>query len=66
LAISLEVVSKPVGEVALLDIEDRADEASSISVTMEEAIESRALSGLRCPLPSWMNLVCLSGLPKRR
>lgn len=62
LAVSLDVVSKPVGEVALLDIEDRADETSSASVTIEEVIEPRALSGFRCSLSSFMNLVCNSGL----
>ena len=50
------------GEVALLDIDDRADEASSSSVVMEEAIESRALSGLRCRLPSAANLMLRSAL----
>jgi hypothetical protein len=63
LAVSLEVVSKPEGEVALLDTEDRADEISSTSVAMEEAIEPLALSGLKCTLLSGMNLVCRSGLP---
>lgn len=52
LVVSLELESKPVGEVALLDIDESADEASSRSVVMDEAIESRALSGLRCKLPS--------------
>jgi hypothetical protein len=52
LDVSLELASKPVGDVALLDIEERADEASSLSVIIEEAIESRALSGLRCTLTS--------------
>jgi hypothetical protein len=50
LDVSLELASKPVGDVALLDIEERADEASSVII--EEAIESRALSGLRCTLTS--------------
>lgn len=50
--VSLELGSKLVGEVALLDIDERADEASSMSVVMDDAIESRALSGLRCKLPS--------------
>ncbi len=45
--VSLELVSKPVGDVALLDIDDRADEISSSSVTSDEAIELRALPGLR-------------------
>lgn len=48
---SFEVASNPVGDVALLDIDERADEASSRSVVMEEAMESRALSGRRCMLP---------------
>jgi hypothetical protein len=61
---SLEFVSKPVGEVALLDIEDRAEEASSISVIIEEAIEARVLSGLSCPTPSCMDLGCGSSLPQ--
>lgn len=46
--VSLELLSKPVGDVALLEIEERAEEASSMSVAMDEAIESRALSGRRC------------------
>ena len=62
MAASLDVASKPVGDVALLDIEERADETSSTSVTMEEAIEPRALSGLRWVLPSCINLECRSGL----
>ena len=50
--VSLELPSKPVGDVALLDIaEERAEEASSMSA-MDEAIESRALSGRRCTLAS--------------
>ena len=49
---SLELPSKPDGDVALLDIEDRAEEPSSMSVAMDEAIESRARSGRRCKLPS--------------
>lgn len=65
LAVSLEVASKPVGDVALLDIEDRADETSSISVTMDEAIEPRALSGLRV-LPSCTNLERRSGLQRKK
>lgn len=48
---SFAAASKPVGDVALLDIDERADEASSRSVVMEEAMESRALSGRRCMLP---------------
>jgi hypothetical protein len=63
LVVSLELASKPVGEVALLDIEDRADEASSISVTMEEAIELRALSGFRCMLLSGTSLARQPALP---
>lgn len=50
--VSLELPSKPVGDVALLEIEERAEEPSSMSVAMDEAIESRALSGRRCRLPS--------------
>lgn len=49
---SLELPSKSVGDVALLEIEDRAEEPSSMSVAMDEAIESRALSGRRWRLPS--------------
>jgi hypothetical protein len=49
---SLELASKPVGVVALLDNEERAEEPSSNSIVMEEVIESRALSGLRCTLLS--------------
>lgn len=49
---SLEPLSNPVGDVALLEIEDRAEEPSSMSVAMDEAIESRALSGRRWRLPS--------------
>jgi hypothetical protein len=48
--VSLELASNPVGDVALLDTDDRAEEPSSRSVVMEEVIESRALSGLRCTL----------------
>ena len=55
--VSLERISKSAGEVALLDMDDRADEASSRSVIMDEAKESRALSGLRCMFPFE---VCLS------
>lgn len=62
LAGSLDVISKPVGEVALLDIDERADEMSSTSVAIEEAIEARALSGFRCTLPSYTNFVCRSVL----
>ena len=59
--VSLELPSKPVGDVALLDIADeRAEEASSMSA-MDEAIESRALSGRRCRLPS-VGLGCRSTL----
>jgi hypothetical protein len=60
--VSLELRSKPVGEVALLDNDDSADEASSMSVVMDEAIDSRALSGLRCRLLSDANLGCRSAL----
>lgn len=56
LVVSLELGSKSVGEVALLDIEERAEEASSISVIIEDAMESRALSGLRRRLPSDVNV----------
>lgn len=56
LVVSLELGSKSVGEVALLDIEERAEEASSMSVIMEDAMESRALSGLRCRLPPDVNV----------
>ena len=59
---SFEPKSNPVGEVALLDNEDRADEPSSMSVVIDEAIESRALSGLRCKLPSKTNLWWRSAL----
>jgi hypothetical protein len=48
----------------LLDIEDSAEEASSISVIIEEAIEARVLSGLSCPTPSCMGLGCGSSLPR--
>ena len=44
---SLELPSKPVGDVALLETEDKAEEPSSKSVAIEDAIESRALSGRR-------------------
>jgi hypothetical protein len=50
--VSLELPSKPVGDVALLEIEESAEEPSSTSVAIDEAIESRALSGRRCRLPS--------------
>ena len=60
--VSLEPTSNPVGDVALLDIDERADETSSTSVVMDDAIESRALSGLRCMLPSEADLVFRSAL----
>ncbi len=60
--VSLERPSNPVGDVALLDIEERADETSSMSVTIDDAIESRALSGLRCKLISEADLVWRSDL----
>ena len=44
---SLELLSKSIGDVALLEIEDRAEKPSSMSVAMDEAIELRALSGRR-------------------
>lgn len=53
---SLELASNPVGVVALLEIEERADEASSISVVMDDAMEPRALSGRRCAFPCDANL----------
>lgn len=53
---TLGLISKSVGEVALLERDDRAEEASSISVVMDDAIEFRALCGLRCPFPSDMSL----------
>lgn len=39
--VSLELASKPVGDVALLDVDvdDRAEEPSSRSVVIEEVIE---------------------------
>jgi hypothetical protein len=40
-------VSNPVGEVPLLDNDDKTDEASSISVRIEEVIEALACSALR-------------------
>jgi hypothetical protein len=61
-AVSLEFASKPVGVVALLEIEDRADETSSSSVVIEDAIESRALSGRRCTFPCEANFVYCSVL----
>ena len=50
--VSLELPSNPVGDVALLEMEESAEEMSSISVAMDEAIESRAPSGRRCELAS--------------
>jgi hypothetical protein len=43
--------SNTFGEFDMLDMDERAEEASSRSVFIEEAIESRALSGLRWILP---------------
>lgn len=41
------LISKPVGVVALLDNEDKAEDASERSEIMDEISESRALGGFR-------------------
>ena len=54
--------SIPVGDVALLDTDEWPEEASDISVIIDEAKESRALSGLRYRLPCEVNLGLRSAL----
>lgn len=44
---SIVFVSNPVGDVPLLDNDESTDEASSISVRIDEAIDILALSGMR-------------------
>jgi hypothetical protein len=46
-----EPASNPVEDVDMLEMDERAEEASSRSVFMEETMESRALSGFKWILP---------------
>lgn len=62
LGASLKLWSNPVGEVALLDIDESAEDASSLSVAIEEAIESRALSDFKCRWPADISLETRSAL----
>jgi hypothetical protein len=43
--------SNPLGDVDMLEMDERAEDASSRSVFIDEAIESRALSGFKWMLP---------------
>lgn len=57
--------STPIGDVALLDTEERDEENSEVSVIVVEVNESRAHWGLRCRWPCGRGLARGSDLKSR-